>query len=99
MLADSLTASGGVFTLVTNTRSIGQLTPGGGDADGTTAGDLGLPRRLCRQTRLPAHRAGDRGGGRAGLTLDGARTPCQPRAGRTAQTRPDEAPRPRARRA
>src|SRR5207302_2976257 len=65
--------------------------PGGGDADGTTAGDLGLPRRLCRPARLPAHRAGDRRCGRAGLALDRPRSPGQPRARRAAQARPDEA--------
>src|SRR5438034_511227 len=82
---DSLTASEGVSTLVTNTRSIDQPTLGGGDADGTTAGDLGLPRRLRRHTRLPADRAGDRRSGWAGIAFDGPCPPCEPRASRIAQ--------------
>src|SRR5580765_4378788 len=93
-----LTPSAGVSTLMANTRSTETLTLGGGDADGTATGDLGLPRRLRRRAWLPAHRAGDRRGGRAGLALDGARPPGEPRARRAAQAGPDEAAGRRARR-
>src|SRR5438093_6287345 len=92
-----LTPSAGVSTLVTNTRSTHHPTPGGGDADGTTAGDLGLPRRLRRPTRLPADCAGDRRGRWACFPIDRARAPGQPRAGWAAQTRPDQAAGRRAR--
>jgi len=62
----------------------------------TAAGDLGLPGRLRRPAWLPADGAGDRGRRRARVSLDGARTPGQSRAGRIAQTRPDQTSRARA---
>src|SRR6266566_2804375 len=62
----------------------------------TAAGDLGLPGRLRRPARLPADGAGDRGRGRARVAFDSARSPGEPRAGRIAETRPDEASRARA---
>src|SRR5205823_7448081 len=62
----------------------------------TAAGDLGLPGRLRRSARLPADGAGDRGRGWARVAFDGSRSPGQPRAGRVAETGPDEAARPRA---
>src|SRR5262249_45919089 len=69
------------------------------NADGTAAGDLGLPRRLRRRPRLPADGARDRRGRGTGVALDGARPPCESRARRSVAARPDEAARPGARRA
>src|SRR6476620_11193416 len=82
-----------------NTRSTATPTLEAENADGTTAGDLGLPRRLRRPARLPAHGAGDRRGRRPRLALDRPRAPGEPGARRAAQARPDQAPGPRARRA
>src|SRR5256886_17528538 len=91
---DSLTASEGVSILVTNTRSIDHPTPGGGDADGTTAGDLGLPRRLRGCSRLPAHSAGDRRGGWGPAPPHGAPPPPRPPASRPSSAQPPPTPRP-----
>src|SRR2546430_16372729 len=91
---DSLTASEGVSILVTNTRSIDHPTPGGRDADGTTAGNLGLPRRLRGRARLPAHSAGDRRGGWGRVAPDGAPPPRGPRAGLICPAWPHPTPGP-----
>src|SRR2546425_8109235 len=70
-----LTTSGRISSLDGEHTFDRELNPGGGDADGTTAGDLGLPRRLRRHTWLPPHCAGDWRGGWPGLALHRPRTP------------------------
>src|SRR5262249_48691671 len=72
--------------------------PGGGDADGTATGDLGLPRRLRRPPRLSPDRARDRRGRGARIPLDRARAPREPRARGPLAARPDQAARAGARR-
>src|SRR5882757_8120913 len=64
--------------------------------DRTATGDLELPRRVRRSTRLPTDRARDRRGGRAGVALHRSRASREPRAGGPAQARSDEAARSRA---
>ena len=53
-------------------------------------------KQLLGQVRLPAHGAGHRQGDRPDLLLDRARAPRQPREGRAAAARPDQAARDRA---
>src|SRR5581483_5210534 len=96
-LVVGLTPSGGVSTLLSNTRSTRPLArrPESG-AHRTPAGDLDLSRRLRRPARLPADRARDRRGRRARLAVHRPRPPGQPRAGGAPPPRPDEAARSRA---
>src|SRR5262249_30706338 len=93
-----LTPSGGLRTLAVEHTFARPTNPGGGDADRTAAGNLGLPGRLRRPPRLPADGARDRRSRRTGGAVAGARPPCAPRARRSAAARPDEAARPGARR-
>ena len=59
-LSASLTPSGGISTLPSNTLREPGVNTRRGDASPTAAADLGLPGRVRRRARLSAHRARDR---------------------------------------